>query len=162
MRILLTMFLLLSICHNLLGDNLVEYDYEIDAYYSNVSAFIDLDRDNNITDATNFTEAQIYTDLILKTFNPNIFLLEASVHPMSVGGLAFRNNYEELYDKSKIQDFNMVKALTAGFEEPYALSFFVGRMMVFKNKENSRIGKNRAYVGYLVTIGDYSIKDNLV
>jgi len=161
MRTLLVLFLLLGIWTNLLGDNLVEYDYELDAYYSNVSAFVDLDRDNNITDATNFTEAQIYTNLILNTFNPNIFLLEAAVHPMGTGGLVFRNSYEDLYDKSKIQNFNLVKALTAGYEEPYSFSFFVGKMMVFKNKEDDHIGKNRAYVGYLVTIGDYSIKDNL-
>jgi len=161
MKNFIRVLLFLSICNNLFADDLIEYDYEVDAYYSNVSAFIDLDRDNNITDATNYTETQIYTDLILNTFNPNIFLLEASVHPMSIGGLYFRQNHEDMYERSKIEDFNLIKAVTAGFEEPYSLSFFVGRMMVFKNKKDNHIGKNRAYIGYLVTIGDYSIKDNL-
>ncbi len=154
-------FLFLSILNNLCADDLIEYDYEVDAYYSNISAFIDLDRDNNITDATNYTETQVYTKLILNTFNPNIFLLEVAVHPMGVGGLYFRQNHEDMYEKSKIEDFNLVKAVTAGFEEPYSLSFFVGRMMVFKNKKDDHIGNNRAYMGYLITIGDYSIKDNL-
>jgi hypothetical protein len=90
MKFFVALFLLVGIWSNLLGDNPIEYDYELDAYYSNVSAFIDLDKDNNITDATHYTEAQIYTDLILNTFNPNIFLLEASVHPMGIGGLYFR------------------------------------------------------------------------
>lgn len=141
MKNLLALVLLLTLWQNLLADELVEYDYELDVYYSNVSAFIDLDRDNNITDAINYTETQIYTDLILNTFNPNIFLLEASVHPMGIGGLYFRQNHEEMYEKAKIQNFNLVKAVTAGFEEPYSLSFFVGRMMVFKNKKEDRIGK---------------------
>ncbi|NOR58851.1 MAG: hypothetical protein GQ474_10055 [Sulfurimonas sp.] len=161
MKNLLTLVLLLTLWQNLLADDAIEYDYELDIYYSNVSAFIDLDRDNNITDAINYTETQIYTDLILNTFNPNIFLLEASVHPMGIGGLYFRQNHEDMYERSKIQNFNLIKAITAGFEEPYSLSFFVGRMMVFKNKKEDHIGKNRAYIGYLVTIGDYSIKDNL-
>jgi len=161
MKNLLALVLLLSLWQNLLADELIEYDYELDVYYSNVSAFIDLDRDNNITDATSWSETQIYTDLILNTFNPNIFLLEVSAHPMGIGGLYFRQNHEDMYEKAKIQNFNLVKAVTAGYEEPYALSFFVGRMMVFKNKKEDRIGKNRAYIGYLMTIGDYSIKDNL-
>ena len=154
MKSFLVVFVLIGIWSSLFADNSVEYDYELDAYYSNVSAFVDLDRDNNITDATSFSETQIYTDLILNTFSPNIFLLEASVHPMGVGGLYFRQNHENMYDKAKIQDFNLVKSVTAGFEEPYSLSFFVGRMMVFKNKKDDHIGKNRAYIGYLVTIGD--------
>ncbi len=154
--------LVCGIYSSLLGDNAVEYDYEVDIYYSNVSAFIDLDRDANITDATSFSETQIYTTLFKNSFNPNIFLLEASVHPMGLGGIYFRKSHEDIYDRSKIQNFNWIKALTAGFEEPYSLSFFVGRMMVFKNQKNDRIGKNRAYLGTLVSVGDRTIKDNLV
>ncbi|EDZ62412.1 hypothetical protein SMGD1_0615 [Sulfurimonas gotlandica GD1] len=161
MKFFLGLLFVVSICSNLSGDDLIEYDYEVDAYYSNVSAFIDLDRDNNITDAISFSETQIYTDLILNTLNPNIFLLEAAVHPMGIGGLYFRQNHEDMYEKAKVQNFNLVKSVTAGFEEPYSLSFFIGRMMVFKNKKEDHIGNNRAYIGYLVTIGDYSIKDNL-
>ncbi|WP_372998532.1 hypothetical protein [Sulfurimonas sp.] len=161
MKSFIALFLFVGIWSNLLADNPIEYDYELDAYYSNVSAFIDLDKDNNITDATHYTETQIYTNLIRNTFNPNIFLLEASVHPMGIAGLYFRQNHEDMYERSKIQNFNLVKALTAGFEEPYSLSFFVGRMMVFKNQKDDHIGNNRAYIGYLFTIGDYSIKDNL-
>ncbi len=143
------------------AEHLVEYDYEADAYYSNVSAFIDLDPNQEITNAINLSEQEIYTKLLLNTFSPNIALFEASFHPMSLAGMYFRNKEEGLYDKSNIENFNLVKAVTAGYEEPYSLSFFIGRMMIFKNKESDEIGKNRAYMGYLVTIGDYSIKDNL-
>ncbi len=79
---------------------------------------------------------------------------------MPIAGLYFRNNNPNLYDRSKVQNMNLVKIVTAGFAEPYSLSFFLGRMLVFKNKNNGRIGKNRAYMGYLVTIGDYTIKEN--
>lgn len=144
------------------AQNIIEYDYELDAYYSNISAFIDLDRDNDVTDASNFTETRIYTDLVLNSLSPNIFLVEAAVHPMPIAGLYFRDNQEELYDRSSVNDFNIVKSVTAGFEEPYSFSFFFGRMIIFKNKDTQRVGKNRAYIGYLVSIGDNSIKDNLM
>jgi len=65
-----------------------------------------------------------------------------------------------LYNKTKIDGFNWIKPLTAGFEEPYSLSFFIGRMIVFKNKDQDHIGKNRAFIGTLASVGDYTIKDN--
>jgi len=166
MKLFLTFFLILWSVNTILNaEDLVEYDYELDAYYSNISAFIDLDKDNNITDASSQSEVEIYSNLMLNSFNPNIFLVEAAVHPMSIFGLYFRKNNEDLYTKAKLQDFSLVKALTAGFEEPYAFSFFVGRMVIFKNSESfedERVGKNRAYIGYLVSVGDQTIKNNLV
>ncbi len=154
---------LLLLCLNtyLYAELLIEYDYELDAYYSNISAFVDLDRENEITDATEYSEAKIYTDLVLNSLSPNIFLVEAAVHPMPIFGLYFRDAHQDMYNKSNVENFNMVKAITAGFEEPYSVSFFVGRMMIFKNKDSKRVGKNRAFIGYLMSLGTSSIKDNL-
>ena len=154
-------FLILFLPFVLYAQDLIDYDYELDIYYSNVSAFIDLDRDHNVTDATNFSEIQIYSNLIQHTLSPNIFLVELSFHPMSWAGVWYRKNYPDKYEKSNINDFNIVKALTAGWEEPYSISFFMGRMMVFRNAKSRHIGKNRAYIGYLLTLGNKSIKDNL-
>lgn len=161
MNFFLSLLFILSLWKNLLGNDLVEYDYEADIYYFNTSVYINLDVDNNVTDANKYSESEIYKDLILNTLKPNIFLLEASVHPMGIGGLYFRQNHGNMYEKSNLENFNLVKAVTAGFEEPYSISFFIGRMMVFKNKDDSHIGGNRAFIGCLVSAGDYSIKDNL-
>lgn len=139
----------------------VEFDYELDAYYSNVSAFINLDRDTNITDGTRLTEKQIYTKLLHNTFSPNIFLIEASFHPMAWGGIWYRKNFPTKYTQATINDFNIIKAITAGWEEPYSLSFFIGNMLVFKRRNADHIGKNRAYMGLLCTLGNRTIKDNL-
>ncbi|MEA2073283.1 MAG: hypothetical protein U9O86_06820 [Campylobacterota bacterium] len=159
-------FTLFILNATLFAEDMVEYDYELDAYYSNVSAFIDLDKDHDITDASSQSELDLYSNLMLNSLNPNIFLVEAAVHPMSIFGLYFRKINEDLYSDATLQNFSLVKALTAGFEEPYSLSFFFGRMMVFKNTkdkfDNQRVGKNRAYIGYLVSVGDHTIKDNLV
>ncbi|SFV50670.1 hypothetical protein MNB_SM-7-1145 [hydrothermal vent metagenome] len=139
----------------------VEFDYELDAYYSNVSAFLNLQKDDNITDGTHLSEYQIYKGLLQNSLSPNIFLLEASLHPMALGGIYFRKNDPYGYKKSSIRDFNIIKGMTSGWEEPYSISFFLGRMMVFKREDASHIGKNRAYSGLLLTYGDKSIKDNI-
>jgi len=142
------------------AQDFLEFDYELDAYYSNVSAFIDLDSDRNITDGNKLKEREIYSQLLYKTFEPNIFLIEASIHPMNIAGTYYRKHNQDKYTKNNVNDFNLVKALTAGFEEPYSLTFFLGRMMLFSQNNGERVGKNRAYMGYLLTIGDKSIKDN--
>ncbi len=155
--LLLTLFLTVLV---LSAEDLVEFDYELDAYYTNASAFIDLDIDNNITNANDYSESEIYKGLFLNSLSPNIFLMETAIHPMSLVGLYFRDRHEADYKRAKLQDTNLIKSMTAGFEEPYSVSFFVGRMMVFQKKKADRIGKNRAYIGYLLSLGNQSIKDN--
>ncbi len=144
------------------GEDFVEFDYEADIYYSNISAFIDLDTANEVADYSLVNEVDIYSDLLLQTFDPNIFLIEFAVHPMPLWGLHIRNKHLEQYDRYNAKSSNLIKSVTAGFDEPYSLSFFFGRMAVFKNKNSKNIGKNRAYIGYLVTLGDNSINDNLL
>ena len=156
-KICLIFFAFISIAS---AEQNVEYDYELDIYYSNVSMFLDLDSDRNITDGNMMDEKQIYSQLLYKMHQPNIFLIEASVHPMNIAGTYFRKNHESDYTNTKLGNFNMVKALTAGFEEPYSITFFLGRMMVFTKNNGERIGKNRAYMGYMLSVGDKSIKDN--
>lgn len=144
------------------SDDLVDFDYELDAYYTNVSAFISLDKDANITNATKYSEAQIYQELAQNMLHPNIFLVEAAINPMGLAGIYTRDKHEAFYNDAYVNQINVVRALTAGFEEPTSLSFFVGRMMVFKNKESDHIGKNRAYMGTLLSVGDHVIKDNIL
>lgn len=160
MKIFFILYLLVSLKQFVFAEKLIEYDYELDSYYSNISAFIDLDSANEITDASGYSESKIYKNLLSNLYSPNIFLVEVAVHPMALGGLYFRHEHKEKYNKVQLDEFNWVKTITAGFEEPYSLSFFVGRMMVFQQNKDKRIGKNRAYIGYLVDIGNYSIKDN--
>ncbi len=152
--------ILFFLMQNIYAEDLVEYDYELDAYYTNVSAFIDIDRDKNITDGSNMTEVELYKSLFFGSLSPNIFLLEASLHPMGIAGLYYRKLNENQYTTESLQNFNLVKTLTAGYEEPYSLSMFIGRMIVFKKKNTTRVGNNRAYTGFLFSIGDKTIKDN--
>ena len=160
MRILYIFSLCMMLSRFLIAEDLIEYDYELDSYYTNVSAYVDLDRDREITNGLDLSEGMIYKELFTNAFTPNIFLVEAAVHPMGIAGLYFRSLNENLYTNAKVQDFNIIKALTAGYAEPYSLSLFLGRMMVFSKTNSDRPGNNRAFMGYLFSIGDKTIKDN--
>ena len=157
-RSLYLLFLFFTI--TLHADAAIEYDYELDLYYSNISMFIDIDSENNVTDASDFSEQQIYSHLFSNAFRPNIILLEASLNPMPIAGLYFRRQNEELYQKTNIGDFNLVRSLTAGFNEPYALSLFLGRMMVFNRAKKGHLGVNRAFIGTMLSASGHTIKEN--
>lgn len=163
MREFLGFIFIIFFANALYGEDLVEFDYELDAYYSNISAFIDLDTANELQDASNKSEMDIYTTLFMNTLKPNIFLVEAALYPMPLFGVYFRKNNPKLYENAYIQNLNIVKSVTAGFEEPYSLSLFLGRMMLFNNATMhiAPVYENSAYIGYLFSVGDFSIKDNI-
>ena len=160
MKYIVVIFIVILFTKASFAESMLEYDYEADIYYSNISIFIDLDSEHNVSDASELSEVQLYSKLIANTFAPNIFLMELAIHPMPILGLVFRKYNEPLYQRSTLGDFNLVKSITAGFEEPYSISFFLGRMMVFNRKNEKHIGVNRAYVGYLLSMSSRSIKDN--
>ncbi|SFV74685.1 hypothetical protein MNB_SM-3-576 [hydrothermal vent metagenome] len=133
----------------------VEFTKDYDIYYSNISAYIYLDSAKKIEDASFKGEREIYKDLISKTFDPNIFLVEAAIHPLPIFGVYMKSKQKATYKK-----IEPIKAVTAGFEEPYSLSFFFGRMISFQKANEELSTKNRAFIGYLFSIGDYTIKNN--
>jgi hypothetical protein len=57
-------------------------------------------------------------------------------------------------------NFNAVQAVTAGFEEPWALSLFLGNVVSFDTINKPLLGKRNGYSGMLVSYGNYNIKDN--
>ena len=76
-------------------------------------------------------------------------------------GVYTKKYHRKTYDDAYVTDeFNYIKAMTAGFEEPYALSFFMGDVVTFTNPKGERESKNKGYLGYLLSLGDKHIKDN--
>lgn len=125
----------------------------MDPYYSSIGAYINL-TEQPIPHLNTTDEKEIYADLLLRSHKPRFMLIEASVYPMPVLGAFWRHNYRDSYDKAQLgPDLNLVEALTAGFEEPYALSFFLGNMVTYQS-DLEAMGKNKGFMGYLLSIGD--------
>lgn len=146
------------------GDNekgkKVSVEYELDAYYSNAGLYVNL-TDAPIPDAGEKLEVEVYRDLLFSSFIPRNLVVEAAVFPMPALGVFIKKNFDEIYRKGEISgSFNLIRAVTAGFEEPYALSLFLGNVVRFtKSGEEKRQG-NFGYMGYLVSFSDRHIKDN--
>lgn len=138
----------------------VSLEYELDAYYSNIGLYINL-TDEPIPDAGEKEEFEIYRDLLYSSYIPRFIVLEAAVFPMPNLGIYLKDDANDFYKLADVySDLNIVKAVTAGFEEPYAFSMFLGNVMKFTKPGEKQKQGNFGYMGYLISVGDYHIKDN--
>jgi hypothetical protein len=142
------------------GETEITVEYEIDPYYSNIGIFVSLN-DNSMKKVDVKDEGTIYLDLLKDAFSPSFFLVEFSVNPLPVLSTILKEDHEGTYEDADINDdLNLIQALTEGFEEPYALSFFVGSVIRFVSPEESDfLTVNKGFSGLLLSIGDQHIKD---
>lgn len=140
-----------------------EWEYEIDPYYSNVAYYQTLD-ESPIPELGERSEAQVYSDLFFSSYLPRFFLLEASLNPLPILGVLLKSDEAEgIYDDMTVtQKLNLVEVVTAGFEEPYALSVFLGNMVKYraKNAIHSEDSESKGFMGYLASYGHLHIRKN--
>ena len=109
-------------------------------------------------------EMRGYWDMAKLGFVPQFVILEASVNPLPLAGVAFRNSFGGAYRRAKVTpSLNIVEAVATGFEEPYAFSLFLGNVLDFSGGRKQATGhKRKGYVGYLVNTGNYHIMESLL
>ncbi len=139
-----------------------EVEFEPDAYYTYIEFIVSLTKDP-IPHVGEKTESGIYRTLLSRAaLLPRYVLFEASINPLPYLGAYIKRNERGFYDDAQISgSFNWVKAVTAGFEEPYAVSLFAGNVVGFDVPGSKEITGN-GYSGYLYSVGNYHIKDNVL
>jgi hypothetical protein len=139
-----------------------EFDYQLDAYYTAVDFYVNLTT-APIPRYDGADEADIYKKLLFTSPVPRFLLLEASVNPLPLAGVWARRQAPDLYDRADLNDeTNLVRAATTGFEEPWAVSAFLGNIIDFRPVKTKKYGEGRGHVGYLASAGNHHIKDNLM
>lgn len=134
---------------------------EIDPYYSDIGYNIPL-TDKPIPTIISDSETVIYRELIKDSLIPRFMTLEASVYPMPILGTYLKTHQRSLYDGGEIlgSGFNLIESLTAGFQEPWALSAFFGNVAKLRRPGEPGGGENYGYTGYLLNVGAKHIKNN--
>lgn len=137
-----------------------EWEYELDPYYSNLAYFKTLD-DSPIPELGKRSETQVYRDLFFRSYFPRFVLVEASINPMPLLGVYLKSEEgSSIYDNMKVtQDLNLVEVVTAGFEEPYAVSLFLGNMVKY-NASDEASTESKGFMGYLASYGHLHIRKN--
>jgi hypothetical protein len=140
----------------------VEVVQEWGAYYSSVGLYIPTS-DDPLPEGGQLSETEVYRQLFERSYRPNVIALEASVYPMPILGVWMRGHAAGFYDSMNVAgDLNLIQAVTAGFQEPWAVSAFFGSQMKFSRAGESGRDANRGYMGYLVSGGTKHIKNNVL
>ena len=143
-----------------MDNTIVQFEYELDAYYSNISWLINFNNEQ-LPVIKDDDEENIYKKLISNVALPQYMLIEFSMNPLPVLGTYIRTNHESFYEDTELgEDLNLIQAITAGFEEPYALSLFFGSVVQYTKGNEETKSKNKGYMGYLLSIGDQHILNN--
>lgn len=137
-------------------------EFEFDPYYTNAGYFISL-TEEEIPKITDAKEGYLYQHMLHSILSkPRFFLIEASVNPLPIVGVHLKRHHTDFYNKSQVNDdLNIIQALTEGFEEPYALSLFLGSVVQFIRPGESEDISNKGYTGYLLSVGDKHIVRNI-
>lgn len=130
---------------------------EFGAYYSSIGLYVPLS-DDPFPEGGRLEEVDVYRQLLARSWHPNVVAFEASVYPMPIAGVWLRKEHEDVYDLSP----SLFQAVTAGFQEPWAVSAFFGSQMKFTRAEETGRETNRAHLGYLVSAGKKHIKSNVL
>ena len=140
----------------------IEVTPELDAYYSNIGLHIPL-TNTPIPDIHETNELKLYKQLFLNSLTPRFMLLEASVFPMPVLGSYLKKYERGFFDSAALgDDLNLISVITTGFQEPYSFSVFFGDIATFVKPGEKRDEHNKGYMGYLFTVADHHIKDNVL
>ena len=141
-------------------DKKTTVEVELDPYYSAVGVYNSL-TGKPIPHLQVKNELQIYSELISKFYQPRTLILEASLNPLPYAGTLIREHQPGFYqDMQWTSNFNAVQAVTAGFEEPWALSLFLGNVVSFDTINKPFQGKRNGYSGLLFNYGNYHIQNN--
>ncbi|MDH4188986.1 MAG: hypothetical protein OEW21_02110 [Betaproteobacteria bacterium] len=138
--------------------------WEWSPYYSSMGLHVPL-TDEAFPDGGRMKEADVYRQLFLRSLRPSVLLIEASVYPMPVLGVWTRSHNTDFYNHAIIggsNKLNVVQIVTAGFQEPWAVSAFLGSQMKFSREDEDSRDTNRGYMGYLVSAGKKHIKENVL
>ena len=137
-------------------------EVELDPYYSAVGVYNSL-TGKPIPHLKVDSESEIYKELITNFYKPRTLIIEASLNPLPYAGTLIRKHQPDFYRNMQMtSNFNAVQAVTAGFEEPGALSLFLGNVVSFDTINKPFQGKRNGYSGLLVSLGNYNIKDNIL
>lgn len=143
-----------------------EHYWEPDVYYTSVGAEIRLD-DSPVPDGGGMPEHEVYRRLLLDSLSPRLLLIEASVYPAPIIGTYLKKHQASFYDDMVIAradgtELNIIDSVTAGFQEPWAISAFLGSEMTFTRAGDEKRKTNAGYMGYLISFGKKHIRNNVL
>jgi len=135
--------------------------WQPDLYYTYASASCNFLKEDVVNIQT--SELALYGKLLRKSFKPTTVLCEVFVSPLPYLAANVREHHGNLYGKFDLaENYNLLSSLTAGEEDPWGVSLFLGKIVPFKPKKKKTGFMGVAYSGYLFTTSKKHFKSNRV
>ncbi|UCH63420.1 MAG: hypothetical protein JSU77_02900 [Fidelibacterota bacterium] len=133
-------------------------------YRSYSSLFIDLDKDGDFT-LWEEDEVKLYRELVRRSVRPGYFLIELTGYPLAAFSAyleAEQNSSYQYFDVS--QEFNLIRSLGAGYQEPWSTSIFLGQLATFwdLDEADELVLAATGAAGFVATAGIQQLFDNCV
>lgn len=112
-------------------------------------------------------ERKIYAELTRRLIVPKYFLVQSTLYPIAAWSSHWETKHYEWFRRFKIyKGINGLRAIGSGFEEPYALSLFLGnivRLVYFEHNDRKSRPKNAgsSLAGFLLSAGNHFIYNNI-
>ncbi|MBF0360722.1 MAG: hypothetical protein HQK49_06910 [Oligoflexia bacterium] len=187
LRLLFFLILLLSTTHNNsaqaaiykkgIASDLFGYQIgstiNLDLSKSFLSGYINFQKERHSFEKIDDTidiknEFLFYLNQFKKSFTPKYFLIELDFCPLTSAGLYLYEHEKNIYNDFEM-DFkyknvglqrthlNFIELLTTRYEYPYSLSFFLGEILTFVDKDPSNTSSQQtgsAIMGHVLTVGN--------
>ena len=131
-------------------------------YRSYSSIFVDTDKKREAI-LWDENEIGLYKDLVRKSVNPGYLLMEITGYPVASFSAWIEEENNDDYHKFDIGDnFNLLKNLAGGKQEPVSVSLFIGQLATFwdLDKNDELIIAANGASGVVITGGLHQLFDN--
>ena len=110
-------------------------------------------------------EGEIYARLGKRLIFPVYLLFQLTGYPLSALSSYFETDRYNAFNRFKLySNFNVLRSVGVGFEEPYAFSIFLGNVLflAYKDSSENRLRQSgSALAGFLISTGKHQIYNNI-
>ncbi len=137
----------------------------LDLYESYLSLHIDLRKQQSMQIGLGESEKKLYSIFLQNILTPGFLLLETTSYPLAHISTWLEKSHENLYQRFNYNEQNLLATLSAGPEEPYALSFFLGEIAPLWDSQKDTATTSKKQVGSIITgqlisLGDKHLEYN--
>jgi len=112
-------------------------------------------------------ERHVYGILLSRLYKPKYIVAQATAYPLALLSSDMETYHPKHYRQFEFMEINLLRTISSGYEEPYALSLLLGNFALFGYHEQDEQGKSRirqsgsALAGIIITTGHLYIHDNI-
>lgn len=140
-----------------------QFTWALDPYDSNLAYDFPLS-DRPIPVIQSEDPSALFRGLMEDSLVPHYMYLQGDVYPLPVLGTWLKSHSPHTYKKADLQatGVNLVESSTTSYQDPWALSVFLGNIADLQRPGQSQGANNVGYCGWLFSGGTQHLKDNVL